>query len=67
MLAQRWPCVVMPTQEKVSLPNFYVTNVDVDQTLVPRKPTLNISQQYNGLLTLAQRCHAIWEIHVDDL
>ena len=34
MLAQRWPYVVKPTQEKVSLSNFYVAHDDVGPTLV---------------------------------
>ena len=36
MLAQHWPYVVKPTQEKVSLSNFYVAHDDVGPTLVLR-------------------------------
>ena len=36
MLAQRCPYVVKPTQEKVSLSNFYVAHDDIGPTLIIR-------------------------------
>ena len=45
MLAQRWPYVVKPTQENVSLSNSYVTHDDVGQKLVLRcAPNANYQQ-----------------------
>ena len=59
MLAQRWPYVVKPTQEKVSLSYLYVAHDDVDPALVLRcasnanyQPTVQrfvVSEKHRGL------------------
>ena len=47
----------------MSLSKFHLAPVDVGPTLALRclSNANYISQRYNGLLTLAQRSHAVWE------
>ena len=58
-LAQRWPYVVQPNMQTILAAQFFMLAQRWPYVVYP---TPTISQRSNGLPTLAQRSHAIWEL-----